>query len=456
MKLDGVLESANRWFATAGRVRRYTIAGVILFVSISLLGHHKWGTQDAIQRFGLTRSLVHSGSVVTAEFGPIKYGPLQPILMVPTYVAGYGIGWLTSGRASAQQVGYRVSAFIFSPLCTVLLVLLFFQVSRRLGASARDAANAAFILLFGSLVLPYSRLLFTEPLNALLVLLAAAGVLSDPDDAVPWTSVFSITLLSLNNAIFVPLLLLVAVAAVWRSAVTRREICWNVVASSMVCIVFSGVGWGWYNWLRYGDIRLFGYQGEPFSNPVWTGLHGLLVSIGRGLLIYSPVSAVALGLCVWRIARKSLPPVLIVIFGVFVCYLVLYAHWCSFEGGWCWGPRFLLPFLPACHLVVAIPSGPRGWGRVLTFAGVAGVGVNAWEYLGVYQEWERLTFGDGALDYRLSVFSSQYAAILHNWDMGAAIRLWPQFGIAAILAYVGLQLVLGAESRPDAAEAPSR
>ena len=35
----------------------------------------------------------------------------------------------------------------------------------------------------------------------------------------------------------------------------------------------------------------------------------------------------------------------------FACYLMVYAKWSSWHGGWGWGPRFLLPFVPLLHVM---------------------------------------------------------------------------------------------------------
>ena len=125
----------------------------------------------------------------------------------------------------------------------------------------------------------------------------------------------------------------------------------------------------------------------------------------------------------------------------FTGYLVLYATWDSFEGGWCWGPRFLLPFVPVLHLAIPfLASDTRRARRPLLIAlallFVLGFTVNAAEDLGTWKDWEKATFGSGAVDYRRSVFEPRYAALLHSVEPARLARRLPLFlAIAGATAY---------------------
>src|SRR5450631_988833 len=97
------------------RDRSDWLLALIVFLSLGALGHHKFGTIDAIQRLAVTRAIFHQHSVVTPEFGAVKYGLLQPVLMLPPYALGFLTGKLLSPSGTApQQVGYRFVAFLFT------------------------------------------------------------------------------------------------------------------------------------------------------------------------------------------------------------------------------------------------------------------------------------------------------------------------------------------------------
>jgi hypothetical protein len=58
--------------------------------------------------------------------------------------------------------------------------------------------------------------------------------------------------------------------------------------------IFMMLGvWGIYNDARYGSPLTLGYTDEGFTNPLLIGLYGLLFSIGRGVIFYSPLTAAA-------------------------------------------------------------------------------------------------------------------------------------------------------------------
>lgn len=404
---------------------------VLSFAALQGLGRQTWGTIDAVERLAVTRSLLTSGSVVTPQFGAVKYGPLPSVLMLPTYALGYGIGRLT-GSADPDHAGYRVTAVLFTPLLASLLVALFYGFARRLGHAPATAALGAWSLLWCTLVLPYSRLLFSELLSATLLLAAAACLLRPPENSRSGTGFLFLAAAALNYAIYLPLLAVAAVAVPWRTRRLRSALAGGVtLAATLAC-------WALYNRARYGSIWQFGYAGEAFTTPLLRGLYGLLASPGRGLVFYSLPTAVALFLAARAAARGRLVPAVSV--AAFLFYLVLYARWGAFEGGWCWGPRFLLPFVPLLHLAL-LPFLSR---PVVRGALAFGVLVNAWEYASEWRVWEKATFDSGAVDYLRSVFELRYVAALHGYAGATTLERLAQFATVAAAASVLLGFALRA------------
>jgi hypothetical protein len=114
--------------------------------------------------------------------------------------------------------------------------------------------------------------------------------------------------------------------------------------------------WTWYNDDRYGAPWRVGYNSVvKLDHPFFTGLYGLLLSPGRGLLWYAPVIVVALVALpsAWRRDR-----VLVSVAGALLLSRVLfYAGYWGWYGGGNFGPRYLLPAVPviAVGLMEAIP-----------------------------------------------------------------------------------------------------
>lgn len=87
----------------------------------------------------------------------------------------------------------------------------------------------------------------------------------------------------------------------------------------------------------------------PWSTPFLAGLSGLLVSPGRGLLVYSPVF-LALGLLLWPNYRRALPRPYLPFLLAIPLYLVTSAKWFDWWGGYTYGPRMLSDILPLLML----------------------------------------------------------------------------------------------------------
>lgn len=433
--LDTAADQRTAWRLTA-----------VAFVALAALGHHTWGTIDAIQRMALTRSILTSGSIITPDFGPIKYGPLHSVIMLPTYALGYALG-LVSGSSDPHRTGYRVTAFVLTPILLSTLLGIWYILARRLGYSIRASGVGAWTLFWCSLLLPYSRLLFSEILTAILFL--GAALCFFPDGRAPRPAgFFLLGAATLNYLVFAPLLSFAVLAIpvrewqLGRNATARRLALFGVLS-----VGATVVSWAAYNYARYDSVLKFGYDGETFSTPVLRGLYGLLASPGRGLLYYSLPSAFAVMLIGARVIRgrdwrDS------VVLGTFFFYLLLYAHWGSFEGGWCWGPRFLLPFLPLLHLAFLplLGNTPRVASASLATLFSFGFLVNVWEYSSEWHAFEKATFGDGTVDYMRGVFEWRLAPALHGFVGANTVERALQFlGIAVATSLIARVVVRKAE-----------
>ena len=105
---------------------------------------------------------------------------------------------------------------------------------------------------------------------------------------------------------------------------------------------------GAFNFVRFGDPLQTGYSGglSLFSNPLWVGLYGLLLSPGKGVFLFSPIILLTIP-AFWLFARRHAAE----------AALCGASRWCTW---WCtglylfwhgdssWGPRymvFVMPFL---------------------------------------------------------------------------------------------------------------
>jgi hypothetical protein len=138
-------------------------------------------------------------------------------------------------------------------------------------------------------------------------------------------------------------------------------------------------------------FSLLGALPYIFTTPLLDGLAGMLVSPGRGLLIYSPIFVVAcVGMVmVWKESGHLLLKYLSV---TPFLSLIVTAKWGNWWGGHSYGPRLLADITPILCLYLYRPFERSEGRRVLKFVlfGLCGLSVSA-HVLGA--------FGDGSWNY---------------------------------------------------------
>ena len=146
-----------------------------------------------------------------------------------------------------------------------------------------------------------------------------------------------------------------------------------------------------YNLARYGRLTDTGYRSPedlPFHAPLLTGLEGLLVSPGKGLLWYCPLVILALALWPLLLRRRRAEGLLAL--GAIAPTLVVFATYPVWWGGHDWGPRYLLPLLPLVLLPLAFAPDVLARAAVARRLAVALVALTvAVQVLGVAVDGER-------------------------------------------------------------------
>jgi hypothetical protein len=442
---------------------------VALFGLTMLCWNGTFHSSDGLSMYTVTDSLARYGRLDTEQvrwlglqqgmFGPdgllySRKGLATSLMAFPLAMAGMLLPGLGPVHAS----------LLLMPLVTAGSGALLYLAGRRAFPALPRWATvlAAFAWGLGSLAWPYSKTFFSEPLAALSTigalerLLAFAG--AEPKGRGEWAAALGLgcwlglgVLARLAHAIVVPLFLAALLRLIWRRygrGVTLRHL-QPVLAVALPLIVAGGLTL-WYNWARFGDLTVTGYLPQESFSAVWgEGLVGLAISPGRGLIWYAPWLAMILVALprAWRRCTVATT----VATACFVVYLLVYARWHMWHGGYCWGPRFLVPVLPLLGLL-AVPAAAR-WPRVLGSLATLGVGVNligvAWDFDG-HQE-ALLGAGLPLFD-RRTFFDPQYAQIpgvlrLGRWETldvawmaGGRLHL-PLALLALVLAVIA---VLGA------------
>jgi hypothetical protein len=272
------------------------------------------------------------------------------------------------------------AALMCAALATIAGVLLLDRLLRRFTSNERAIQLTLVAAFLATPVWHHSRTFFNEPF--LVPLLIAAYVFGFRERGGFWAGVCvaAAMLMKPQTAMMVPVLM--------APAVLRRA--W--VQAALVAVMPT-VALGlllWLNQKMYGSAFRGPY---PFMvGNLWDGLVGLLVTKPKGMVWFAP--AVLVALLGWpRLVRERPLEGWMLVAGFLPAFLLV-AIWSDWGGGWCYGPRLIVPIMPlmAMGLVKALELDlfqrfiPR-W--VLANALVFGVAVNAFGAFRYWESWHR-------------------------------------------------------------------
>jgi hypothetical protein len=279
------------------------------------------------------------------------YGPAHAAFLVPWYFAGRAILAVASGipyraRDVVEDATVVASSSTFAALAAGMAFLIFV----RLGLSIRVALMAASMLALATPLLSYSAVLYSEPLTCVLLLGAAAALFANRRDVlVSWQEAVLGGIL-LGTMIWVRPAHVIA-APVFLIALLARdgEKGWRAVRIVAAVVAVFGIAYLCRNHYLFGDFFDFGYPSvsdggknmNSFDTPLATGLYGFLFSPGKSVFLFAPPILLAIA-GLRKLAR--LDKGLAVVAGALpVVYLFFYATFTQWEGGFCVGPRYLVP-----------------------------------------------------------------------------------------------------------------
>jgi len=277
----------------------------------------------------------------------------------------YAVGKLIGAVIGQSNNAELFMASILMPIACGLIVVALMRLCRTLGASDRAAAIVALGTVFGTYLLPYSKEYFTEPVVILCLLLCYDEALHDRT-VTSGIALAVACLVRQQTFVMLPVLGLLW----WRRDTMVAAVRGAVPVGVAVLIT------AWVNAARFGSVTNFGYSHQHFNgNPV-TDTWRLLISPYKGLVIFAPIVV----LVPWAVAelwRRRRDAVALLVAG-FVITFALDAFWGDWRGGWCWGPRLLLPgVVPLVAVLGPWLDGPGRRRRLFGLLAVAGFVVSA-------------------------------------------------------------------------------
>ncbi len=250
-----------------------------------------------------------------------------PLLAAVFYALSAPVDWLAPGHSDLIRTALVGASM---PLIIAAIVVAVFRLARTLGARPSAALIVGIGSVGGTYFLPYSKEFFAEPLSAL-------GM------------VFGIERALANRPAAAGAGLAVAVLARAQTLLAFPVLLWVIlrrcgVSGGVRASVPVGVGiflTAAYNVARFGDPLESGYAHEGFTMPFLNGAHMLLLEPSKSLFLFAPVTVLVPWACV-RLWRRDRPAFFLISWTLAMTFGVA-ALWHNPNGGWCWGPRLLLP-----------------------------------------------------------------------------------------------------------------
>lgn len=279
------------------------------------------------------------------------------------------------GARSTQTLFVLLEIFLVTAAAAAAGLL-----ARALGASAIGEKVAILGAALASPLWAYTASGFSEPLQAACLTAAILCAAKAPSRdagrglklaaAAGFFAGFAVLVKGVN-LVLVPVLL--APLVLPGAAETRQKLRTGAAAA-------AGAATALAVWLAFEIVRfgkpLSSYGDQKFTHPPLDGLWRLVVGLNKGVLWYFPLLALAaIGLV--RLGKaKETRGAAVAAGGAFLAVLGLSSAWWAWDGNSGWGPRFLVPALPALAAVagsVVTATASRAMRR--TAAGLVALGI---------------------------------------------------------------------------------
>lgn len=336
-----------------------SIAVITVSALVCLSVFHPYPYDNVVTRWGLAERLVHSTSLridawshLTSDKAEFHGHYFSDKSFMPSAAAALSVLPLCLfGRLSGPDdypvggVGRYVAERLTVSLALVLLLTLLRKDCRRDDASGSIPVLAAGL---GSILLPYSTLLYTHVPAALLLF---ACYFTQRGKSYLASDFLGALAVSYEYTLILPFLLLL---------LYRGRDYWSLRRSfrtmGVLFIVF--LPQLLHNWIAFGNPFSLGYGLEAhggfpvvsegffgFTYPSLRRLYMILLSPERGIFFYMPWAVLGLWGLLEGAGRpnrfKSDPLPLLV-----VSYLILYSAQNATTAGWAYGQRYLIPVVP--------------------------------------------------------------------------------------------------------------
>jgi hypothetical protein len=268
-----------------------------------------------------------------------RFGIGVALVFVPPVILAHIVAHITHLN-EPDLAGFFIS--FVNVASGLLLLYTFAHVLLYFGVRPTSTLLFTIALGFGTLCWRYAVCDFTEELQAALLLLAFDGVIrrTTRGNVLGSAALAFLILMKVAHVVFIPIfgLYVLSVADGPYSRRARAGLIFALPTAAVLAIHLV------LNFVRYGNVFETGYGSNAHDFSVRNlpaSVPGLLMSLDKGLLIFCPVLVLGvLGIPAFlrrqRVAARFVLAVTLVAF----LFNGMLGFW---DGGWCWGPRYLVP-----------------------------------------------------------------------------------------------------------------
>jgi hypothetical protein len=302
------------------------------------------------------------------------YPVLSGLLAAPVFLAARQL-------FAMDETGTALAGKLAASLLSAAAVAVFFLALGRRQLPS-EAGGAALVLGLGTGLWAASQALWQHP-AAVLFVCASMLFLVRAEEEPRWAAraglPLSLAVAARHADVALAAALAVACAVRWPRQLPGMLL-WAAPGAAFV------LG---YQWLHFGSPLSHGFSGAlDRFDAAGVGHLGLLASPAKGLLVYTPVAAVA-GLGLARALGRSAERPLALSFGAaWLAHWLMTGAWGEWHGGRCWGPRLMTDALPL--LFFFLPRGLERAGRLGTLLAALSIGVQALGAFSYDYRWERV------------------------------------------------------------------
>ena len=311
-------------------------------------------------RFLLTAALVDDHSFQIDN--PLKrFGPCQDISYYKGhYYSNKAIGYSLLAvpfyyfAAHILHISdYDVLIYLLKLFVNLIPLLLFSALLLRFMENDSHLGELSYALLgvflYGTLIFPYAQLFTSHMITGLIWFTALYLVVYREQKSAAFVAG---ALLGVSFLLEIPSVMIIPPFFIWIAMYRRPLLAHFTIGCILLCLpafaynilVFDGpLHWS-YRYVSRPELKSVVQQGyvglhAPSLGVLWQ----LMFGTNRGFFVYQPVLAfgVAGFVSAWKNRRESWLCVSII-----VVSLLFYSGWGFWDGGWSFGPRFLVPLVP--------------------------------------------------------------------------------------------------------------